>query len=138
MGLATARRDIEKRLQDNWALTPIAFDNTVFTPRDGEPWVRLRIFEENVNRINIGSPGYHRLVGLLVVSIFVPVGTGTHTVRGYADTIASIFRDVQFNGITCREAVPRTVGEVTLAGKETGWYQYDVSVRYQWDGVYSA
>ena len=132
MSFATARRDIEGRLTANWATTSIAYDNVPFkTPSDSTSWVRLRIFEENVTRLNIGNPGTHRVSGLIVVEIFVPQGRGTQTVRGYADTIAAVFRDQQFSGITCREATPRSVGEYE------GWWQYNVSVPFYWDGVYS-
>ena len=94
MSLATARRDIETRIQSNWATTPVAFDNAPYRPRAGTPWVRVHIFEEDVNRLNIGTPGYHRVVGLIVMSIYVPVETGTQVARGYADTLAALFRDV--------------------------------------------
>lgn len=146
MSLATARRDIEKRIQSNWATTPVVFDNQPYAPRAGQAWVRVQIFEEDVNRINIGNPGYHRVVGIIILSIYVPVNTGTQTARQYADTLATLFRDVEFSGIICREAVPSTIGEIILpAGgitggaipKESGWYQYDIRVRFQWDGVYS-
>lgn len=137
MSFATARRDIEKRLSANWATTPIAFDNAPYTPRDGQAWIRCQIFEEDTRRLNIGGPGHHRVVGLIILSIFVPVNTGTQTSRTYADSLAEIFRDQQFNGILCREAVPAVIGEVNLKGSETGWYQYDINVRFQWTGIYS-
>lgn len=137
MSLATARRDIEKRIANNWATTPLAFDNAPYSPHDGEPWVRCQIFEEDVRRLNIGNPGYHRVVGLIVLSIYVPVSTGTQLARTYADALAELFRDQQFNGILCREVVPATIGEVTVRGSESGWYQYDINVRFQWEGVYS-
>ena len=137
MSLATARRDIESRIAANWATTPVVFDNAPYSPQAGQTWVRVQIFEEDVQRINIGNPGYHRVTGLIIMSIYVPIETGTQTARTYADTLAALFRDVQFNGITCREAVPATIGEITAKGSETGWFQYDISVRFYWDGVYS-
>ena len=131
MSFATARRDIEKRLSDNWATTKIGHDNVDFTPPNDDYWVKLRIFEDTANRMNIGTPGVHRVSGTIVVEINGPLNQGTQIIRGYADTIAAIFRDAQFNGITCREAVPANVGEVN------GWYRYNVSIAFYYDGRYS-
>lgn len=137
MSFATARRDIEGRLKSNWATTPIAFDNIPYKPRDGVSWIRCQIFEDDVRRLNIGGPGHHRVIGLIVLSIYVPVNSGTQTAREYGDSLAEIFRDQQFNGITCREAVPATIGEVSVKGMESGWYQYDINVRFQWVGIHA-
>ena len=132
MSFATTRRDIEGRLNSNWATTRIAFENVEFaTPRTDEAWVRLNIFEENSERVSIGNPGCHRTSGLIVVSVFTPKNTGTQVARDYADTIAEIFRDQQFNGITCYETEPRNRGDFQ------SWYQYDLNVRFSWDGTYS-
>lgn len=130
MSFSTARRDIEKRLDANWATTPVAFENVKFNPPNDSPWVKLRIFENSVNRINIGSPGFHRAQGTIIVEIYTLLGTGSNTGRSYADTIAAIFRDAQFNGITCREA------SVEIAGEINGWWQTNVSIPFFWDGVY--
>ena len=132
MSLETARRDIETRLAANWALTRISYDNAPFkTARTDESWVRCQIFEETANRINVGKPGCHRVAGLIVLSIYVPLEKGTNDARDYADQLSAIFRDQQFGGITCWEAIPRNVGEFQ------SWYQYDVSVRFFWDGYYA-
>jgi len=130
MSFETARRDIEGRFDTNWVTTVKAFDNVDFKPPEGAAWTRIKIFEEDTQRINIGTPGVHRVSGMIVVEIFVPKGTGTATARDYAGQIATIFRDAQFNGVLCREAVPRNVGDYK------GWYQFNVVTRFQWDGVY--
>ncbi len=130
MSFATARRDMEKRLRDNWATTRISYENVAFK-HHGQSHVTMRIFEDSTQRINIGNPGYHRVSGLIIFEIRVPLNTGTQIARNYADTIAEIFRDRQFNGITCREAVPNNIGQ------EDGWYRFNLSVRFQWDGRYS-
>ena len=134
MSLATARRDIEKRLDANWATTVIAWDNVNFIPPDaaaGNSWIRLSILDGEAIRMNLGNPGIHRQTGLITIEIFAPLSEGTDTVRGYADTIASIFRDKQFNGITCREASPENLGE------NNGWYQMNINIPFFWDGTYT-
>ncbi len=131
MSLSTARRDIEGRIDSNWALTRVAYENVRFpVARSDESWVNCQIFEESAERLNIGNPGCHRVRGLIVLSVYVPKGSGTNTARDYADQLAIIFRDQQFGGITCQEAIPRNQGEYQ------NWYQFDVSIRFFWDGVY--
>lgn len=130
MSLATARRDIEKRLSDNWATTPIAFDNVYYEPVKGTPWIQLSIQEGDAFRVNIGTPGVHRQTGIILIQIFTDTKSGTHIIRQYADTLSELFRDVQFNGITCREVDPVAVGFVE------GWYQYNLNIPYYYDGVY--
>jgi len=131
MSFETVRRDITTRFATNWATTGIAWQNQKFTPPDGTAWVRFSVLEGDTGRINIGNPGHHRHVGMITVQIFVPHGTGTKTAREYAATIATIFRDQQFNGITCREASLAQVGEVE------NWYQMNLTIPFYWDGAYS-
>jgi len=132
MSFATARRDIELRLRDNWATTTIAYDNVAFeTPAGDTAWVAVRVFEDTSARITIGNPGVHRQSGLIAIYIYVPQNTGTQVARGYADDIAAIFRDKQFNGITCREA------SVTNVGDFEQWYQVNVTIPFYWDGTYT-
>lgn len=140
MSFDTARRDIEKRLDANWATTRVAYENIRFdTPRTDEPWVQCRIFEDTSNRINVGQPGCHRTSGLIVLSVYVPKNTGTNLARDYASQLAEIFRGRQFNGITCWEATPTNHGiaRPPLAQEGTSWYQFDVAIRFFWDGYYA-
>lgn len=134
MSFSTARRDIESRFQNNWIATRVAYDNIDFeTPdrKNKEYWVRLRVFEDTANRINIGNPGVHRVSGSIVVELYAPLNTGTNLLRQYADTASSIFRDQVFNGVQCREAIPTNVGELD------GWYVYNVTVPFFYDGRYT-
>jgi hypothetical protein len=130
MSLATARRDIEKRLADNWGTTPIAYDNVQFSP-PATSWIRLSILDGDAIRKNVGNPGCHRQTGVIMIQIFVTENEGTNVARQYADTLSALYRDVTFNGITCREASPMNIGLVQ------GWYQFNVSIPYYYDAYYS-
>ena len=131
MSYATARRDIEKRLQNNWATTEVAYDNVPFKePPQDTSWLRLKIFEDSANRINIGTPGVHRVNGTIAIEIYTPKDTGTETIREHGDTLAALFRDVQFNGITCRSPSLRMNGDFN------GWFQATLTIPFFWDGVY--
>jgi len=131
MSFETIRRDIYKRLQDNWATTEIAFPNIPFAdPSQDDTWIAIKLFEDNVNRINIGEPALHRHNGTIGLEINVPKNTGTKTGRGHADTLATLFREAQFNGITCREP------NITEIGDVEGWYRLTVAIPFYWDGSY--
>lgn len=131
MSLATARRDIEKRLADNWGTTPIAYDGVPFDPPADAAWIRLQILDGDAFRVNIGQPGVHRQTGVIMIQIYTPTETGSNTARQYADTLSALFRDITFNGITCRTPNPFNIGDTG------GWYQFNVAIPYYYDGVYS-
>ena len=132
MSSEAARRDIEKRFTSNWATTVIAYDNVKFNkPEPDVSWCRLRIEETNVDRTNVGLPGKHRTYGDIIIEIYTPIGTGTRISKQYSDTIAEIFRDVQFSGITCREATPITVGEAS------GWWQVNLFIPFFYTATFS-
>lgn len=132
MSFATTRRDIEQRFVDNWATTIISFDNVPFNkPENDTEWVYFRIFENPSQRITLSRRSVHRATGLIAVQIYVAKNTGTQLARSYADTIAAIFRDQQFNGVTCQEA------SVTNVGDFENWYQVNVTIPYYVDAVYS-
>jgi len=131
MSYSTARRDIEKRLQNNWATTEVAYDNVDFDePKQSDSWIRLRVFEDSSNRINIGKKGVHRQAGTIALEIYIPRNTGTKLIQDHADALAGLFRDAQFNGITCREA------SLSINGDFNGWYQGTLTIPFHWDGIY--
>lgn len=130
MSFETASRDIEKRLEANWATTQIAYENVPFIPPKKESWVELKIFEDDVRRITIGNPGTHRTTGTITITINIPEGSGNRVAKNYAGTLAAIFRDEQFNGITCREA------RLGTGGTKDGWYSIPLTIAFFWDGLY--
>lgn len=134
MSYATVERDIEQRLTDNWATTVIDINpNVDFTPPAHETsWIKLRIMNEDVNRKNIGNPGVHRVDGTIVINIYTALNEGSRTGMAHGDTLAALFRDKQFNGITCREAT------VKAAGQFEGRWQTNVLIPFYWDGYYTA
>lgn len=131
MSFATAARDIEQRLKDNWATTVIDLNPDVrFKPPADDAWIKLRVFNESSTRINIGRPGIHRANGSVAIEIYTPLGEGTRRGLGYGDTLAALFRDVQFNGLTFREANVEPVGEFEQ------WWQTTMFTTFYWDGRY--
>lgn len=133
MSFATVIRDIEARLVANWATTPIDINvNADFVIPDYETaWIKLRVFNESTSRINVGNPGHHRTRGTIIVQMFTPLNSGTRTSMAYGDTLAEIWRDKQFNGITCQSVHVEEIGE--FAGR----WQTNLVVPFYWDAIHS-
>lgn len=132
MSYSTVIRDIEQRLQDNWAVTKVASPNVPLSPKpkSTESWLRLRLFNDVATRITIGTPGTHRVSGTLVIEIFTPENKGSRLGYTYGDTLAALFRDVQFNGITFQEV------NVQDTGESNGWNKHNLTTSFYWDGIY--
>lgn len=121
------RAAIEARLSTNWTTTPIAWDNVAYTPAANTAFIRPLIEEVDAKQVSMSTEPCHRVTGLLHIMIFVPVNTGTNTARGYADTIAGIFRNADFSGVKCQSPRIRRVGDL---GE---WFQYSVVIPFFFD-----
>lgn len=132
MSFLTVTRDIELRLNANWATTVIDINENVdFTPPNYDtPYVKLRIFGKATERKNVGNPSVHRRLGVISVEVFTPLNTGTRLGQEYAETIGAIFRDQTFNGITCREAAVKATGE------HEGRWATVVAMKFKYDDNY--
>jgi len=106
------RAAIESRLRSNWTSTTIAIDNVPYNPTANTAFIRLLIEEVDSTQVSMATIPCHRIVGLIHVMIFVPVGSGTNTARGYADSICTIFRNADFSGIKCQSPRIRRVGDI--------------------------
>ena len=91
----------------------------------------MTIFEERTDRITVNTPATHRVTGTISIDINTPISIGSSAARVYAADLAVIFRDSQFNGITCREASLTNVGDVD------GWFRMTLNIPFYWDGIYS-
>jgi len=130
MSFTTARRVIERRLQVNWDLTPIAWENVAFSPPKEVSWLSMRIEENRTDRITVNTPATHRTYGTIFIDINTPINTGTTAARDYADQLAIIYRDSQFDGITCLAA------SLSNGAQENGWFRVTMRIPFYWDGSY--
>ena len=106
------RQAIEERFSTNYTTTDISWDNVPYTPDPATAFVRLLINEVDVYQASMANTPCHRFIGLIHAMVMVPTGTGTNTARGYADTIADIFRNANFDDITCRSPKIVRVGDI--------------------------
>lgn len=118
------REAIETRFSTNYTDTDISWDNVVYAPSSETPFVRLIINEVDSFQVSMSTTPCHRFTGIIHALIMVPVGTGTNAVRGYADTIADIFRNATFDGVHCK--TPRIV----RIGDVGEYYQLSVLVNF--------
>lgn len=124
------RAAIAALVETNWTTTDVVYDNRSYIPDPNTSYVRLVISEGPSRQVSCGgTTNCHRIIGLINVSIFVPLGTGTRTIRQYADTIADFLRNKQFSSpyLVCRSPRIVRVGEVD------GMYQMSVIVDFWCD-----
>lgn len=121
------RAAIEARLSSNWTTTPIAWDNVEYDPTPATSFIRLIVDEVDSTQVSMATTPCHRIVGLIHIMIMVPINTGTNVARGYADTLAGIFRNADFSGVKCQSPRIRRVGDV---GE---YYQYSLLTPFYTD-----
>jgi len=106
------RAAIEAQLSSNWTTTPIAWDNVEYDPTPAASFIRLIVDEVDSTQVSMATTPCHRIVGLIHIMIMVPINTGTNVARGYADTLAGIFRNADFSSVKCQSPRIRRVGDV--------------------------
>jgi len=133
MSYSAQRQAIESRFQALFTGLPIGqvvFANVAYTPVQGTPYVRLTIKSGDSERLTIGARE-HRNVGLIIAQVFTPIGTGSNGGLVFADEIAAIYRDQEFDGVLCRSPY------ITEVGPTTDWFQINVSIPFKRDEVFA-
>lgn len=111
---------------------PIVWDGSDKYFKNGKTHVDFAILPATSDRADLGdSHRLHRLTGFINVNIYVKKGTGTREAQEYSDNAADIFRDRTTGGVLFRSPVPDRIGE------SGGFFQYNVSVPFQFDKAYT-
>jgi hypothetical protein len=118
------RAAIETRFSANWTATDISWDNVAYDPKPEIPFVRLMINEVDSFQVSMSTVPCHRFTGIIHIIILVPIGTGTNTARGYADSAAAIFRNADFSNIQCRSPRIVRIGDIGQ------YFQYSTLVNF--------
>lgn len=93
-------------------------------------WFRLTIKDGESGALELGSNTTRdRNEGTIIVQIFVPKKSGSRKARGYADSIATIFRHKQFGTPTITTRAP----SVDNIGEQDGYQRFNVLIPYHWD-----
>jgi len=122
MSFADERSNIEERFNDSWKTTSIAWGNADLNIPNNSEWVRFNIL--NGNSAYRAINGLKRHTGIINIQLFTPLNKGTNTIRGYADTIATIFDGQAFKDVVC------DVASVETVGTDDKWYQMNVNIPY--------
>ena len=125
MGFEADRVANEGRVFDDWSATKVKYENVEFDPPGDDDYIAVFIREAEANQK--AMPAEFRYRGVIIFQIYVNKDTGTKSMREYQDLLTTLFRGVQFSGITCRTPYPtpgRVVGE---------HYQSEINVPYQRD-----
>ncbi len=123
MSFLSERVSLEGRFNSNWSTTTIDWGNADFDPPNDAAWVRFSILNGASQYRAFNKKRTH--TGIISVQIFSPATTGTHLMRGYADTIAAIFDGKEFDDIACASASIETIGTDGI------WHQINVNIAYR-------
>ena len=127
MTLASIHSAIMATLCASWATaTSIDLPNHPFTIPKNRAWIRPRVKMGQSFIGEIGDSGIGLRTGVLMISIYLPPGSGTILGTGYASRLEAIFRRKTISGITFEEPASDEVGEV-----ENGNYQLITSCDFQ-------
>ena len=125
MSFDALRQTLETRMADNWASTPIAYNNVDFEPSTDQ-WVRFTVLTGSGETLGLqGSTVYVRDRGLVSLQIFAKDAVGTAGSMALADTFLTIFEHARFGGILTY------TGSVQVVGNNNGWHQTNVTIPFR-------
>jgi hypothetical protein len=99
------RAAIEGRIATEMAIAPaypVSYQNVPFSPPNNTPWLQAFIrFGDNAYATlrPIGSAGFNRQNGTLVVNVFTPVGVGAGANFTIAERVKDLFDRAKFSSI---------------------------------------
>jgi hypothetical protein len=108
---------------------PHTWGDTNYDAPEGSPWVRLTILPGQQQQAEMGQTRRFRRVGVVVVDIFVPAGSGDGQAKLMGDAVANIFLGRTVSGVIFRAT---SLERVQVDG---AWLQYSASTPYQADSI---
>ena len=104
-------------------------DNQKKERPSGSLWVRLSIRSGETSQVSMGASERYRTIGIVTVSIFVPIGTGMKRAHALTDKVVTAFRGNTDTGVVFR--APRQV----TVGRTEEWWQVNVIVPFYVDDL---
>lgn len=134
MGYATDAQVIRQRFEAQWPaaaspVVPHTFGDVRYTPPNDGPWVRLTVIPGPQVQASKGLRRRFRRVGLAVVDIFVPAGSGDGLAVALGDAVTDIFAGRTVSGVLFRGT------SLERVGVDGAWLQYSASTPYQADSL---
>lgn len=128
MTLTEIRHAAISRMAAQTAIASEAVDypnGPVFDPSGRSIWARLTNISGQAGATEIGAgPVVHR-TGVLIIQLFVPVGSGTLLISQAADQLTELF-EFQDDGMLSYFAV-----SAVPAGETDGWSQLNLQIPYR-------
>ncbi|HFO0258604.1 TPA: phage tail terminator-like protein [Raoultella ornithinolytica] len=128
MTLTEIRHAVISRMAAQTAIASEAVDypnGPVFDPSGRSIWARLTNISGQAGATEIGAgPVVHR-TGVLIIQLFVPVGSGTLQITQTADKLTELF-EFQDDGRLSYFAV-----SAVPAGETDGWSQLNLQIPYR-------
>ena len=128
------RAAIEERIAAELAkapVYPVSYQNIPFTPPNNSPWLQvfLRLGDNAyATLLPVGSAGFNRQNGTLVVNVFTPIGAGTAANFTIAARITDLFDRAKFSSIIFDPASGPS--QVTPAAPEP-YYQTQLTATFE-------
>jgi hypothetical protein len=128
------RAAIEGRIATEMAIAPIypvSYQNVPFSPPNNTPWLQVFIrFGDNAYATlrPIGSSGFNRQNGTLVVNVFTPVGVGAGANFTIAERVKDLFDRRTVSGVIFDAA--SGPAQVAPASPEP-YYQTQVTITFE-------
>jgi hypothetical protein len=128
------RAAIEGRIATEMAIAPIypvSYQNVPFSPPNNTPWLQVFIrFGDNAYATlrPIGSSGFNRQNGTLVVNVFTPVGVGAGANFTIAERVKDLFDRRTVSGIIFDAA--SGPAQVAPASPEP-YYQTQITITFE-------
>jgi hypothetical protein len=125
---------LEAYIQSIWTTTTISFENIAFNSDMYDEFVAMRVvFGDTVQR---SITGCYRVMGLLILSIYVRPATGVSQALVYADQLSALLVAAQISPVP-----PHTAPVVQLiapdlykgAKEENGWVKVQLSCPFHYD-----
>jgi len=128
------RSTLESFFKDNWAHTPVKWENHVFTIPAGilngaySAYVAFLLRSGTAQTVSLGSSLLERQASLIVIQVFTPELTDKLESLTYTDYLLDLWIPRDFtdgsNVIRTRPPYPNVVGVVS------GWFQTSVIIPY--------
>lgn len=115
--------------------TPVQYENVLFTPPNGGPWVRFNVVPGIANQTSLGPTSIDREFGFVQATVFVPLAHGTDMRDYIIDLLKPIFRKRRVGGALF--GVPSVIVD-TFVNATDPWYMASVKWNYILDEETSA
>jgi len=134
-----ARVMIETIFKNGWSTrTPVKFENTNFDQPARSEWVALFIRWGASEQASIGPDGYRmeRHVGVVLIQVFSPKGSGLKRHNENLDFAAALFRMQTQNDTTNGVEITFRTPERTYQGESKEMLQENLSIPFQLDSLF--